>query len=132
LTILKEPPITINIESVIREYATLLCTILYTINPRIILGEYEIKKTETIEISSLDKTLQKYITGITKRIKAEIILEEQYPDKRIAIAKHLVEKKMRPSEIAKILGYSERHILRINEELVDTGIIKRVKRGVYE
>jgi len=132
LTILKEVPVTTDIYKLIKEYSTLLYTILYTINPRIILGEYEINETETIEVSSLDKTIQRYIRGIVKRIKAEVILEEQHPDKRIAIAKLLVEKKMRPSEIAKILGYSKRHVFRIIEELIDAGIIKRVKRGVYE
>jgi DNA-binding Lrp family transcriptional regulator len=131
-TILKKIPIPIDLEKTIREYATLLYTIAYTINPRVILGDYEINETETIEVSSLDKTIQKYIRGITKRLKAETILEEQYPDKRIAIAKLLVEKKMRPSEIAKILGYSKRHVLRIIEELIESGVIKRVKRGVYE
>jgi predicted transcriptional regulator len=132
LTILKDTPITINIETTIREYSTLLYTILHTINPRIILGEYELNETETIEVSSLDKTIQKYIRGITKRIKAEVILEEQVRDKRIAIAKLLVEKKMRPSEIAKILGYTPRMIYHIINQLIDQGIIKRVKRGVYE
>jgi len=132
LTILKETPITINIETTIREYSTLLYTILYTINPRIILGEYELNETETIEVHAIDKQIQRYIRGIVKRIKAETILEEQYPDKRIAIAKLLVEKKMRPIDIARLLGYSKRHVLRMIEELIDTGIIKRVKRGVYE
>ena len=132
LTILKDQPTTLNIESAIREHSTLLYTVLYTINPRIVLGDYEIKETETIEVSSLDKTIQRYIRGIVKRIKAEVILEEQYPDKRIAIAKLLVEKKMRPSEIAKILGYSKRWITQIIGELVESGVIKRVKRGVYE
>jgi DNA-binding Lrp family transcriptional regulator len=39
---------------------------------------------------------------------------------------------MRPSEIAKTLGYSRIHVHRIIEELIDAGIIRRVKRGVYE
>jgi transcription initiation factor IIE alpha subunit len=132
LTILKETPTTVNIESVIREYATLVHTILYTVNPRIILGDYEINETETIEVSSLDKTIQKYIRGIVKRLKAEIILEQQYPDKRIAVAKLLVEKKMRQVDIARLLGYTPRMIRYIIEDLIDTGLIKRVKRGVYE
>ena len=132
LTILKDLRIPIELDKTIKEYSTLLHTILYTVNPRIVLGEYEINETETIEVCSLDKTIQKYIRGIVKRIKAETILEEQYPDKRIAIAKLLVEKKMRPSEIAKTLGYSRIHVHRIIEELIDAGIIRRVKRGVYE
>jgi transposase-like protein len=132
LTVIKDTPITINIESLIREYSTLLYTIAWTINPRIVLGEYELNETETIEVSSLDRTIQRYIRGIVKRIKAEIILEEQYPDKRIAIAKLLVEKKMRPSEIAKALGYTKQMIHYIINQLIDQGIIKRVKRGVYE
>ena len=132
LTILKEIPITIDLDKTIKEYSTLIYTIAYTINPRIILGDYEIHETETIEVYEIDKTIQRYIRGITKRIKAEIILEEQYPDKRIAIAKLLVEKKMKITEIAKLMGYSERHTLRIIKELVNTGVIKRVKRGVYE
>jgi predicted transcriptional regulator len=97
-----------------------------------VLGDYEINETETIEVHTIDKQIQKYIRGITKRLKAEIILEEQYPDKRIAIAKLLVEKKMKITEIARIMGYSKRHTLRIIEELVNTGIIKRVARGKYE
>jgi len=132
LTILKEVPISIDLDKTIKEYSTLLYTILYTVNPRLVLGDYEIHETETIEVSSLDRTIQRYIRGIVKRIKAETILEEQYPDKRIAIAKLLVEKKMRPIDIARLLGYSKRHVLRMIEELIDTGIIKRVKRGVYE
>jgi len=132
LTILKNQPTTINLESTIRHYATLIYTLLYTINPRIILGEYEISETETIDVNTLDRTIQRYIRGITKRLKAETILEEQYPDKRIAIAKLLVEKKMRPIDIARLLGYSKRHTLRIIRELIDAGIIKRVGRGKYE
>jgi len=132
LTILKNQPTTINLDSTIRYYATLIYTLLYTINPRIILGEYEISETETIDVYTIDKQIQRYIRGITKRIKAETILEEQYPDKRIAIAKLLVEKKMRPIDIARLLGYSKRHTLRIIRELIDAGIIKRVGKGKYE
>jgi len=132
LTILKNQPTTLNIEDTIRHYATLLYTIAWAINPRLVLGEYEINETETIEVYAIDKQIQKYIRGITKRIKAEIILEQQYPDKRIAIAKLLVEKKMRITEIVKLMGYSKRHVYRVIKELIDTGIIKRVKRGVYE
>jgi predicted transcriptional regulator len=132
LTILKNQPTTLNIESVIREYATLLYTIAYTTNPRIILGEYELTETETIEVYAIDKQIQKYIRGITKRIKAEVILEEQYPDKRLAIAKLLVEKKMRITEIAKLMGYSRQYVTRIIEELVESGLIKRVGKGKYE
>jgi len=132
LTILKETPITINIEDTIRHYATLLYTILYTINPRIVLGDYEINETETIEVYAIDKQIQRYIRGIIKRIKAEVILEEQVSDKRIAIARLLVEKKMRPIDIARLLGYSKRWITQIIRELVESGVIKRVKRGVYE
>ena len=132
LTILKEIPIPIDLEKTIKEYSTLLYTILYTINPRIVLGDYEINETETIEVHSIDRQIQRYIRGIIKRLKAEIILEEQYPDKRLAIAKLLVEKKMRITEIAKLMGYSRQYVTRIIEELIDTGVIKRVKRGVYE
>jgi predicted transcriptional regulator len=132
LTILKETPITINIEDTIRHYATLLYTILYTINPRIILGDYELNETETIEVYAVDKQIEKYIRGITKRIKAEVILEEQYPDKRLAIAKLLVEKKMRPIDIARLLGYTPRMIRYIIKELIDAGIIKRTGKGKYE
>jgi DNA-binding Lrp family transcriptional regulator len=132
LTILKEIPTTINIGSVIKEYSTLLHTILYTINPRIILGDYEINETETITVYVIDQQIEKYIRGITKRLKAEIILEEQYPDKRIAVAKLLVEKKMRQVDIARLLGYTPRMIRYIIQDLIDQGIIKRVKRGVYE
>jgi len=132
LTILKDLRIPIELDKTIKEYSTLLHTIAWTINVRVILGEYELNETETIEVSSLDKTIQRYIRGIIKRIKAEIILEEQYPDKRIAIAKLLVEKKMKPSEIAKILGYSKRWITQIIGELVESGVIKRVRRGIYE
>jgi hypothetical protein len=132
LTILKDQPTTLDLDSAIKYYATLIYTIAYTINPRIILGEYETTETETIEVNTLDTTIQRFIRGITKRIKAETILEEQYPDKRIAIAKLLVEKKMRPIDIAKLLGYSKRHTLRIIRELIDAGIIKRAGRGKYE
>jgi DNA-binding Lrp family transcriptional regulator len=44
----------------------------------------------------------------------------------------LVEKKMRPIEIARLLGYSKMHIYRIIQELLDNGVIKRVKRGKYK
>jgi predicted transcriptional regulator len=132
LTILKETPITINIEDTIRHYATLLYTIVWTINPRLVIGDYEINETETIEVYEIDKTIQRYIRGITKRIKAEVILEEQYPDKRLAIAKLLVEKKMRITEIAKLMGYSRQYVTRIIEELVESRLIKRVGKGKYE
>jgi DNA-binding Lrp family transcriptional regulator len=39
---------------------------------------------------------------------------------------------MRPIDIARLLGYSKRWITQIIEELVESGVIKRVKRGVYE
>jgi predicted transcriptional regulator len=132
LTILKNQPTTLNIEDTIRHYATLLYTIAWTINPRLVLGEYEINETETIEVYAIDKQIQKYIRGITKRIKAEIILEQQYPDKRIAIAKLLVEKKMKQIDIARLLGYTPRMIRYIIKELIDAGIIKRTGKGKYE
>jgi DNA-binding Lrp family transcriptional regulator len=132
LTILKEVPISIDLDKTIKEYSTLLYTILYTINPRIVLGDYEINETETIEVHSIDRQIQRYIRGIVKRIKAEVILEEQYPDKRLAIAKLLVEKKMKPGEVAKLLGYSRRWITQIIGELVESGVIKRVGKGKYE
>jgi DNA-binding HxlR family transcriptional regulator len=132
LTRLRQIPIGKSVKDIIKEYATLIYTIAYTINPRIILGEYELTETETIEVYEIDKTIQRYIRGITKRIKIEVILEEQYPDKRIAIAKLLVEKKMRPIDIARLLGYSKRWITQIIEELVESGVIKRVGRGKYE
>ena len=132
LTILKETPIPIDLNKTIREYSTLLYTILYTINPRLVLGEYEINETETIEVYTIDKQIQKYIRGIIKRLKAEIILEEQVSDKRIAIAKLLVEKKMKPTEIAKTLGYTKQMIHYIINQLIEQEIIKRIKRGVYE
>jgi len=133
MTELRQIPLPIrSVKDIMKEYATLLYTIAWTINPRIVLGEYEINETETIEVYAIDKQIQKYIRGITKRIKAEVILEEQVSDKRIAIAKLLVEKKMKITEITKLMGYSKRHTLRIIEELVNTGVIKRVKRGVYE
>ena len=132
LTILKNQPTTLNIEDTIRHYATLLYTILYTVNPRVVLGEYEINEAETIEVYAIDKQIQRYIRGIIKRIKAETILEEQYPDKRIAIAKLLVEKKMRPIDIARLLGYTPRMIRYIIKELIDAGTIKRTGKGKYE
>jgi predicted transcriptional regulator len=132
LTILKEVPPSIDLDKTIKDYSTLLYTILYTVNPRIILGDYEINETETVEIYEIDKQIQRYIRGIIKRIKAEVILEEQYPDKRIAIAKLLVEKKMRPIDIARLLGYSRQYVTRIIEELVESGVIKRVGKGKYE
>ena len=133
ITKLRQIPLPIgSVKDIIKEYATLLYTIAWTINPRIVLGEYEINETETIEVSSLDRTIQRYIKGITKRIKAEIILEEQFHDKRIAIAKLLVEKKMKPTEIAKTLGYTKQMIHYIINQLIEQGIIKRAKRGVYE
>jgi DNA-binding MarR family transcriptional regulator len=132
LTILKEVPVTIDLDKTIKDYSTLLYTILYTINPRVVLGEYETNETETIEVHTIDKQIQRYIRGIVKRLKAETILEEQYPDKRLAIARLLVDKKMRPGEIAKILGYTKQMIHHIINQLIDQGTIKRVKRGVYE
>jgi transcription initiation factor IIE alpha subunit len=134
LTRLRQIPIPVgkSVKDIIKEYATLLYTIAYTTNPRIVLGEYELNETETIEVYEIDKTIQRYIRGITKRTKIEIILEEQYPDKRIAIAKLLVEKKMRPIDIARLLGYTPRMIRYIIRELIDTGVIKRVRKGKYE
>jgi DNA-binding transcriptional ArsR family regulator len=132
LTVLKEVPIPIDLDETIREYSTLLHTILYTLNPRVLIGDYEINETETIEIHTIDKQIEKYIKGITKRIKAETILEEQVSDKRIAIARLLVEKKMKITEIAKLMGYSRQYVTRIIEELVENGLIKRVGKGKYE
>jgi hypothetical protein len=39
---------------------------------------------------------------------------------------------MRPIDIARLLGYTPRMIRYIIRELIDTGVIKRVRKGKYE
>jgi len=129
-TTLHNIPITTDLTQLIKEYSILVHTIAYTLNIKVIIGEYE-KTTDKIRVEITDPQITKYIKGITKRLIGETILLEQLKDKRLVVAKLLVEKSLTPSQISKILGYSRIHIHRIIEELIEAGIISRVKRGKY-
>jgi len=115
----------------ITQYSIILTTVIKATKIKPIIGDYE-KQSDSIEAAAYSEKMRRTLRAVNKRIKANSLLEQDIEDIRIAVAKLLVDKKMKQTEIAKALGYSYRHIKRIVEELVDKGIIKRVKRGYYE
>ena len=121
----------ISVET-ITQYSIIINTVIRAARIKtIIIGDYE-KQCDTIEATVYSEKMRKTLRAVNKRIKANNLLEQDIKDIRIAVAKLLVDKRMRQVDIARALGYSYRHIKRIVEELVDKGIIKRVKRGQYE
>jgi len=120
----------ISVET-ITQYTIVINTVIRASNIRPIIGDYE-KQSDPIEATAYSEKMRKTLRAVNKRIKANSLLEQDIKDIRIAVAKLLVDKRMRQVDIARALGYSYRHIKRIVEELVDKGIIKRVKRGQYE
>ena len=130
LVVVKDASTTTPITEILRRYTPLVYTIAYTLNLKVITGEYERQHTTTVE-SEIDPYIQRLLRGIRSKIKAETIAEQQYSDKRMAIAR-LLDKGLRPVDIARLLGYSRQYITRIIKELVNQGVIIRVKRGVYK
>jgi len=121
----------ISIET-ITKLSTLLHTYITTLGLKPIYSEYD-KQQEKIKVYGIDHDFAKKLKGVKKRIKAIHLLEQDYHDIRLAIAKLLVDYKMKQKDIARLLQYySYRHIKRIVRELIDMGIIKRVGRGKYE
>ena len=100
-------------------------------NIRPIIGDYE-KQCDFIEATTYSEKMKRTLRAVSSRLKANTLLEQDISDVRLAVAKLLVDRKLPQKEIAKALGYSYRRIKQIVEELVDKGIIKRVKRGQYE
>jgi len=131
LTIVKENATLSEITlETIKTGALLLYTIVETLKLKLIYGEYE-RQQETIKIYGIDPEISRVLRGVKKRVKAIYILEREYHDIRLAVAELLVVKKMRIVDIARLLGYSERWIKKIVEELVDTCVIKRIGKGKY-
>jgi len=130
LTVLKNASTLTQTTELLKEYTTLIYTVAYTLNLKTIEGEYETQHTTTFE-TQIDPQIQRLLRGIKSKIKAEIIAEQQYSDKRIAIAR-LLDKGLRPVDIAKLLGYSRQYVTRIIKELVNQGVVIRVKRGGYK
>jgi len=130
LTIIKDASTTTPVMEYYKEYNTLLYTIAYTLGLRVIEGDYEKTETTTFE-TTIDPYLKKAIRGMIRKIKAETLLEQQYPDKRLAIAK-LLDMGMRPSEVADFFDYTRQWITQVIKELVDQGILIRVGRGQYK
>jgi len=110
--------------------AILLNTIIETLKLKLLHSEYDTQQ-ESIRVLGVDREVSRIIKGVKKRVKAIYILEREYHDIRLAIAELLVEKKMRIVNIAKLLDYSERWIKKIVEELVQSGVIKRIGKGKY-
>jgi len=130
LTVLKNASTLTRISEIIREYTTLVYTVAYTLNLKTIEGEYETQHTTPFE-TQIDPFIQRLLRGIKSKIKAETLLEHQYTDKRMAIAR-LLDKGLRPVDIARLLGYSRQYVTRIIKQLLEEGVITRVKRGVYK
>jgi len=131
LTIVKENVTLSEITlETIKTGAVLLYTIVETLKLRLIYGEYE-RQQETIEIYGIDPEISRVLRGVKKRVKAIYILEREYHDIRLAVAELLVEKKLKAAHIARLLGYSERWIKKIVEELVESEVISRVSKGKY-
>jgi predicted transcriptional regulator len=130
---LKKIPIhSLDIDTVIKKHGVLLNTLLHTVNPRVILGEYELKETETIKVHAIDGDLAKIIRGITRRLKLESLIEIQFGNKEDAIAYLLVEREMTPGQIVKMGLYSKSMIYKIIDKLINNGTIVRVSRGKYK
>jgi hypothetical protein len=120
---------TISIET-IKTIAILLNTIVHTLRLTLIYGEYE-KQQEHIVVYGVDTEFKRIITGVKKRVKAIQILDKEYHDIRLAVAELLVNKKLRPAEIAKMLGVSRVYIHKKINELIENNVIKRVGKGKY-
>jgi len=121
----------INIET-IKQGATLLYTLIKTLKLRTLYSEYDLQQ-ETIKIHGIDHEIARILRGVKRRVKTIQILGKEYHDIRTAIAELLVEKKLRPVQIARLLDYKTRAVIyRIIEELIESGVIRRVKRGKYE
>jgi len=130
---LKKVPIHfLDIDTVIKKHGALLNTLLHVVNPRVILGEYELKETETTQITIIDRDLARIIRGITRRLKLESLIEIQFGNKEDAIAHLLVERRMTPSQIVKMGLYSKSMIYKIIDKLINSGVIVRVSRGKYK
>jgi predicted transcriptional regulator len=130
---LKKIPIHfLDIDTVIKKHGVLLNTLLHVVNPRVILGEYELKETETTQITIIDRDLARIIRGITRRLKLESLIEIQFGNKEDAIAHLLVERGMTPSQIVKMGLYSKSMIYKIIDKLINNGVIVRVSRGKYK
>jgi len=123
-------PQLITIET-ITQYTIILTTVIKASNIRPIIGDYE-KQCDTIEAKAYSEKMKRTLRAVNKRIKANTLLEQDIHDIRLAVAKLLVDKKMKQTEIAKMLGYSYRHIQRIIADLLDKEIIKKIKRGQYQ
>jgi biotin operon repressor len=130
LTVLKNASTLTQTSELLKEYTTLIYTVAYTLNLKTIEGEYERQHTTTFE-TQIDPQIQRMLRGIKSKIKAETLLEHQYTDKRMAIAR-LLDKGLRPVDIARLLGYSRQYVTRIIKQLLEEGVIIRVKRGVYK
>jgi hypothetical protein len=129
---LKKVPIHfLDIDTVMKKHGVLLNTLLHVVNPRVILGEYELKETETIEVYAIDRDLARIIRGITRRLKLESLIEIQFGNKEDAIA-YLLVKGMTPSQIVKMGLYSKSMIYKIIDKLISNGTIVRVSRGKYK
>ena len=128
----KIPIISLNIDTVIKKHGVLLNTLLHVVNPRVILGEYELKETETTQVMTIDRDLARIIRGITRRLRLESLIEIQFGNKEEAIAYLLVERGMTPGQIAKMGLYSKSMIYKIIDKLINNGVIVRVSRGKYK
>ena len=121
----------ISIET-IKTAALLLNTLIKTLKLKPLYSEYDTQQ-ETIQVLGIDHEIARILRGVKKRVKAIQILGKEYHDIRTAIAELLVEKKLRPVQIARLLDYKTRAVIyRIIEELIESGVIRRVKRGKYE
>jgi len=130
---LKKIPIHfLDINTVMKKHGVLLNTLLHVVNPRVILGEYELKETETTQITIIDRDLARIIRGITRRLKLESLIEIQFGNKEDAIAHLLVERGITPSQIVKMGLYSKSMIYKIIDKLINSGVIVRVSRGKYK
>jgi len=130
LTVVKPASTLTPIEELLKTYTPLIYTVAYTLNIKTIEGEYERQHTTLVE-SQIDRYIQRLMRGIMRKQRAEALLERQFSDKRLVVAK-MLDKGLRPIDIARIMGYSKRYITRIITELVNQGIVIRVGRGRYK
>jgi len=122
---MKEP-----IKEAIEKYAVFINTIVKTLRLTQLYSQYDTQQ-ETIAPQRIDPSIERIVKGVRKRVKAIHILEREYHDIKEAIAIMITIKKMKQTQIARLLGYSRDYVKKIVKELETQGIIKRIARGKY-
>lgn len=121
--------VTQTIDNTLHTASTVLHTLIKAANPVVVYNNYD-QEQDKVPLNPVDKTLLKRIRGTRPRVKGEVLLEKQLHDKH-KVVKELLLRGLKPDEIAKVLGYSDRYVRYIIEDLIQAGEIVRIARGKY-